>query len=157
MPIQEGKAAPAFSLPDANGKKVALKDFRGKNVIVYFYPKDDTPGWTKEAEGFRDMYGEFQKLETVILGISPDSEASHQKFIDQIKIPFPLLCDPDKKVMTPYDAFGEKNMYGKVSMGVIRSTVWVGPDGKVRKHWRNIADAAGHPAKVLEALQAAAG
>ena len=157
MPIQEGKAAPAFSLPDANGKKVALKDFKGKNVIVYFYPKDDTPGWTKEAEGFREMYGEFQKLDTVILGISPDSEVSHQKFIDQIKIPFPLLCDPEKKLMTKYEAFGEKKMYGKVTMGVIRSTVWVGPDGKVKKHWRKVAKAADHPAKVLETLKAATG
>ena len=157
MPIQEGKAAPAFSLPDAHGKKVALKDFKGKSVIVYFYPKDDTPGWTKEAVGFRDMYGEFQKLDTVILGISPDSEASHQKFIDKFKIPFPLLCDPEKKMMTQYEAFGEKNMYGKITMGVIRSTVWVGPDGKVKKHWRNVAMAADHPAKVLETLQAATG
>ena len=157
MAIQEGKAAPAFTLPDANGKKVALKDFKGKNIIVYFYPKDNTSGWTKEAEGFRDMYGEFQKLDAVILGISPDSEASHQKFIDQLKIPFPLLCDPEKKVMTKYEAFGEKKMYGKVTMGVIRSTVWVGPDGKVKKHWRKVAKAADHPAKVLEVLQSAAG
>ena len=157
MAIQEGKAAPAFTLLDATGKKVALKDFKGKNIIVYFYPKDDTPGWNKEAEGFRDMYGEFQKLETVILGISPDSEASHQKFIDNFKIPFPLLCDPEKKVMVKYEAFGEKKMYGKVTMGVIRSTVWVGPDGKVRKHWRKVAKAADHPAKVLELLQSATG
>lgn len=155
MPIQEGKAAPAFSLPDANGNKVALNDFKGKNVIVYFYPKDDTPGWTKEAEGFREMYGEFQKLDTVILGISPDDETSHQKFINKFKIPFPLLCDPEKKLMTRYDAFGEKKMYGKVTLGVIRSTVWVGPDGKVKKHWRKVTKAADHPAKVLEALQAA--
>ena len=91
----------------------------------------------------------------MILGISPDSEASHQKFIDQIKIPFSLLCDPEKEVMVKYEAFGEKKMYGKVTMGVIRSTVWVGPDGKVRKHWRKVAKAAEHPAKVLEALQSA--
>jgi len=103
------------------------------------------------------MYGEFQKLDTVILGISPDDEASHRKFIDQFKIPFPLLCDPEKKLMTEYEAFGEKKMYGKVTMGVIRSTVWVGPDGKVRKHWRNVAKAADHPAEVLQVLQAAAG
>ena len=103
------------------------------------------------------MYGEFLKLDTVILGISPDNEASHQKFIDQIKIPFPLLCDPEKKVLTQYEAFGEKKMYGKVTMGVIRSTVWVGPDGKVRKHWRKVAKAAEHPAKVLEVLQSATG
>ena len=99
------------------------------------------------------MYGEFQKLDAVILGISPDGEASHQKFIDQYDIPFTLLCDPDKKVMAKYEAFGEKKMYGKITQGVIRSTVWVGPDGKVKKHWRNVANAADHPAKVLEALR----
>ena len=99
------------------------------------------------------MYGEFQKRDTVILGISPDGEASHQKFIEQHDIPYTLLCDPDKKVMAKYEAFGEKKMYGKVTQGVIRSTVWVGPDGKVRKHWRKVANAADHPAKVLAALR----
>lgn len=157
MAIEEGKAAPAFSLPDAAGNKVSLKDFRGKNVILYFYPKDNTSGWTKEAQGFRDMYGEFQKLDTVILGISPDNETSHQKFIEQNDIPFPLLCDPEKKVMTKYEAFGEKKMYGKVTMGVIRSTVWVGPDGRVKKHWRKVANAADHPAKVFELMQSELG
>jgi len=103
------------------------------------------------------MYGEFQKLDTVILGISPDSETSHQKFIEKNNIPFVLLCDPEKKVMTKYEAFGEKKMYGKVTMGVIRSTVWVGPDGKVKKHWRKVAKAADHPAKVMETIQAALG
>ena len=101
------------------------------------------------------MYGEFQKLDTVILGISPDDGASHQKFIDQYDIPFVLLCDPDKKVMEKYGAFGEKKMYGKITKGVIRSTVWVGPDGKVKKHWRKVAEAADHPAKVLEAFRSA--
>ena len=91
----------------------------------------------------------------MILGVSPDSEASHQKFIAKYNIPFTLLCDPEKKIMTEYNAFGEKNMYGKVVMGVIRSTVWIGPDGKVRKHWPKVAKAADHPAKVLEMLQAA--
>jgi len=100
------------------------------------------------------MYGEFQKLETIILGISPDGEASHQSFIKKFDIPFKLLCDPQKKVMQQYGAFGEKKMYGKVTMGVIRSTVWVGPDGKVKKHWGKVAKAEGHPAKVLEALKA---
>ncbi len=99
------------------------------------------------------MYGEFQKLDTVVLGVSPDSAASHRKFIEQIKIPYTLLCDPDKKMMTKYDAFGEKKMYGKITMGVIRSTVWVDPDGKVKKHWPKVAKAADHPAKVLETLQ----
>ena len=157
MGIEEGKAAPEFSLPDAAGNKVSLKEFRGKNVILYFYPKDNTSGWTKEAEGFRDVYGEFQKLGTDILGISPDNETSHQKFIDQFNIPFSLLCDPEKKVMTQYGAFGEKKMYGKVTMGVIRSTVWVGPDGKIKKHWRKVANAADHPVKVLEVMQSELG
>jgi peroxiredoxin Q/BCP len=103
------------------------------------------------------MYGEFQKIDTIILGISPDNESSHQKFIEKFKIPFPLLCDPEKKVMTQYEAFGEKKMYGKVAMGVIRSTVWVGPDGKVKKHWRKVANAADHPAEVLETLKSELG
>jgi len=101
------------------------------------------------------MYGEFQKLETIILGISPDGEMSHQNFINKYDIPFKLLCDPQKKVMETYGAFGEKKMYGKVTTGVIRSTVWVGPDGKVKKHWRKVAQAADHPANVLEALRSA--
>jgi peroxiredoxin Q/BCP len=101
------------------------------------------------------MYGEFQELDTAIVGISPDGEASHQSFINKFDIPFKLLCDPDKKVMEQYGAFGEKKMYGKVTRGVIRSTVWVGPDGKVKKHWRKVANAADHPAKVLEALRSA--
>ena len=97
--------------------------------------------------------GEFQKRDIVILGISPDSEASHQKFIAKNDLPFTLLSDPEKKMMTRYEAFGEKKMYGKVVMGVIRSTVWVGPDGKVKKHWRKVAKAADHPQKVLEAVK----
>ncbi len=153
MPIQEGKAAPAFTLADADGNKVSLKDLKGKNVIVYFYPRDDTPGCTKEACGFRDLSSTFAKLDTVVLGISPDGPEAHQKFAKKYKLPFTLLCDPDKKVMTKYGAFGEKMMYGKKTTGVIRSTVWVGPDGKVKKHWARVAKADQHPAKVLEALQ----
>ena len=98
--------------------------------------------------------GEFQKKGIFILGISPDNEASHQKFIAKNNLPFTLLCDPEKKVMTQYEAFGEKKMYGKTVMGVIRSTVWIGSDGKVKKHWRKVAKAADHPQKVLEAVQA---
>jgi len=153
MPIEEGKAAPAFTLKDQDGDNVALKDFRGKNVIVYFYPKDDTPGCTKEACSFRDLTGEIQDEGAVILGISPDGQAAHERFIRKYELPFTLLSDPDKKVMTRYGAFGEKMMYGKKVMGIIRSTVWVGPDGKVVKHWRRVPKAADHPAKVLEALQ----
>ena len=154
MTVEEGKAAPAFSLKDASGKKISLKDFRGKNVIVYFYPKDDTPGCTKEACGFRDHWKKLQKQGAVVLGISPDDERSHKAFIAKYKLPFTLLCDPDKKVMAKYGAYGEKMMYGKKTVGVIRSTVWVGADGKVKKHWKRVAKAADHPGKVLEALQA---
>ena len=155
MAIQEGKPAPAFTVPDSNGKKVALKDFKGKNLILYFYPKDDTSGWTKEARGFRDLYGEFQKMDAAILGVSPDHESSHQKFIAKLKLPFSLLCDPEKKMMSKYDAFGEKKMYGRVVKGVIRSTVWIGPDGKIKKHWPKVSNASDHPEKVLAFMQAA--
>ncbi len=154
MAVEEGKAAPAFTLSDAEGNKVSLKDFRGKNVIVYFYPKDDTPGCTKEACGFRDIWSQIQGTGTVVLGISPDNGASHQKFAAKYELPFTLLSDPDKAVMTKYGAYGEKMMYGKKTVGVIRSTVWVGPDGKVLKHWKRVAKAADHPAKVLEAVKA---
>lgn len=152
MAIEEGKAAPAFTLNDADGNAISLKDFKGKNVVVYFYPRDDTPGCTKEACGFRDHWQDIQDADTVVLGISPDSEASHQKFRDKYELPFTLLADPEREVMTEYDAYGEKMMYGKKRMGVIRSTVWVGPDGNVVKHWRRVPKAADHPLKVLEAI-----
>lgn len=154
MAIQEGKAAPAFTLVNQDGEKISLKELRGQNVIVYFYPRDDTPGCTKEACGFRDFNKEIQALDTVILGVSPDSPESHQKFIDKYSLNFDLLSDPDRKVMGRYEAFGEKKMYGKTVQGVIRSTVWIGPDGKVKKHWRRVPKAADHPEKVLQALQA---
>lgn len=155
MAIQEGKAAPAFTLTNQDGEEISLDDLRGKNVILYFYPKDDTPGCTKEACGFRDFNKEIQALGAVILGVSPDSPESHQKFIDKYTLNFDLLSDPDRKVMTRYEAFGEKKMYGKTVQGVIRSTTWIGPDGKVKKHWRRVPKAADHPEKVLEALTAA--
>ncbi len=154
MAIEEGKAAPAFTLADASGKKLALRDLRGQNVIIYFYPRDDTPGCTKEACGFRDLSKEIKKRNTVVLGISPDGAASHEKFATKYKLPFTLLSDPDRKVMTKYGAFGEKMMYGKKTMGVIRSTVWVDAGGKVKKHWARVPKAADHPARVLEALAA---
>ena len=148
--IVEGKKAPDFTLDDVRGERVSLADFKGKDVIVYFYPKDDTPGCTKEACGFRDHWKELQKAGVVVLGISADGAASHQKFSAKYKLPFPLLSDPDRKVMTAWGAYGDKMMYGKKTKGVIRSTVWIGPDGTVRKHWARVADAAKHPAQVLE-------
>ncbi len=155
MPIQEGQSAPDFTLADAAGKPVSLRDFAGKDVILYFYPKDDTPGCTKEACGFRDSWKELSKAGVVVLGVSADNAASHQQFITKYKLPFPLLSDPDRKVMREYGAYGEKMMYGKKTTGVIRSTVWIGPDGRVKKHWAKVANAEAHPDKVLEAVTAA--
>jgi len=157
MPIEEGKKAPAFTLKDAEGNKVALRDLAGRDVIVYFYPKDDTPGCTKEACGFRDLWKDLEKQGAVVLGVSPDDAASHRRFADKYDLPFTLLCDPDKKVMEKYGAWGEKTMYGRKTTGVIRSTVWIGPDGRVRRHWKRVAKAADHPARVLEALRAQEG
>ena len=154
MPVEEGKAAPLFTLKNQRVAKVSLKDLRGQHVIVYFYPKDDTPGCTKQAIGFTALDKEFKKLNTVVLGVSPDDEESHDKFICKFNIPYTLLCDTDRKVMTKYGAYGEKMMYGKKTIGVIRSTVWVDPNGKVKRHWRRVPKAADHPQKVLEAIQA---
>lgn len=154
MAIEEGKKAPAFALKDQNGKKHALKDYDGKHVLVYFYPKDDTPGCTKEACGFRDLFGDLKKRGMVVLGVSADSEASHQKFIAKYDLPFTLLSDPDRDLMTKYGAYGEKMMYGKKVTGVIRSSVWIGPDGKIVKHWKKVPKAETHPAAVLAALEA---
>ncbi|MCZ7649246.1 MAG: thioredoxin-dependent thiol peroxidase [Planctomycetota bacterium] len=153
MAIEEGKAAPAFTLADQDGKKVSLKDFKGKDVIVYFYPKDDTPGCTKEACGFRDSWKALKDKGVVVLGVSPDDEESHRAFIKKFDLNFTLLCDPEKKTMEAYGAWGEKMMYGEKKIGVIRSTVWIGPDGKVKKHWKKVPDAAAHPEKVLQALE----
>jgi thioredoxin-dependent peroxiredoxin len=151
--LEAGQPAPDFTLPDQDGNDVSLSDFRGAPVVVYFYPKDDTPGCTKEACGFRDLAGELDSEDAVVLGISPDDPASHRRFTEKHGLPFTLLCDPDRAVMERYGAYGEKMMYGKRTVGVIRSTVWIGPDGTVRKHWKRVAKAADHPAKVLEALR----
>jgi len=155
VPIEEGKAAPRFTLADADGKNVSLSSFAGKDVIVYFYPKDDTPGCTKEACGFRDGWNDLKKLGAVVLGISADSAASHKEFAAKYKLPFTLLSDPDRSVMEKYGAWGEKVLYGKKVTGVIRSTVWIGPDGKVKKHWARIREAATHPDAVIAALKGA--
>jgi len=151
--IVEGAIAPAFTLADTHGVKVKLSEFKGQYVVIYFYPKDDTPGCTKEACGFRDLSKEFEQLNAVVLGISPDEGPSHEKFIKKYDIPFTLLCDPNKSVMEKYAAWGEKNMYGKITIGTIRSTVLVGPDGKIIKHWKKVTKADQHPSKVKEVIE----
>jgi len=151
--LQTGEPAPDFALTDPAGRRVSLADFAGKDVILYFYPKDDTPGCTKEACGFRDAWDDLRALGAVVIGVSPDAAASHQRFADKYGLPFTLLSDPDRKVMEAYGAYGEKTMYGKKVTGVIRSTVWIGPDGRVRRHWARITDAEAHPGRVLAALR----
>ncbi|HEX5815050.1 MAG TPA: thioredoxin-dependent thiol peroxidase [Methylomirabilota bacterium] len=153
MAIVEGKKPPAFSLRDAAGKSVALDDFKGKDVVVYFYPKDDTPGCTKEACGFRDLWKALQRAGVVVLGVSADSPETHAKFAAKYRLPFTLLSDPDRAVMEAWGAYGEKMMYGKKTKGVIRSTVWIGRDGTVRKHWKRVSDAAKHPQQVWDAVR----
>jgi thioredoxin-dependent peroxiredoxin len=148
--IKEGEKAPDFKLPSSEGGVVSLKDLRGKPVVVYFYPKDDTPGCTKQACAFRDGYASLKK-KAVLLGVSPDSIESHEQFRDKYKLPFVLLADPDKTVAKKYGAFGEKMLYGKKVVGMIRSTFVIDAQGVVRKVFPKVR-VDGHADKVLEAL-----
>lgn len=151
--VEEGDKAPAFTLIDDSGSKVRLADLKGSPVVLYFYPKDDTPGCTKEACAFRDRAQELSTLGAKVLGVSPDDVASHAKFRDKFKLNFPLLADPDHTVAEKYGAWREKNMYGKKSMGVQRSTFLIGPTGKVVKVWKRVS-VDGHDQQVLDALNA---
>jgi peroxiredoxin Q/BCP len=153
----EGKKAPAFSLEGSDGKKHSLADYAGKTVVLYFYPKDDTPGCTKEACGFRDLGASLKKSNAVVLGVSKDSVESHKKFAGKYKLPFTLLSDPQVEVMKKYGAFGKKLMYGKPVQGTIRSTVVIGPKGEVIKHWLTVKKAEAHPEEVLAYLKEKAG
>jgi len=150
---EAGQQAPDFTLTDGEGRTIKLADLRGKDVVLFFYPQDDTPGCTKEACGFRDAWDDIQARGVVVFGVSPDGAESHQQFAAKYRLPFRLLSDPAHEVMRAYGAYGEKTMYGKKSVGVIRSTTWIGPDGRVRKHWARVPDAAEHPARVLAALK----
>ncbi len=152
--MNSGVAAPDFTLTDANGKAVSLSDFRGRDVVLYFYPQDDTPGCTKEACAFRNSWSDIQALGATVLGVSGDDAESHTRFAAKYRLPFTLLSDPDHRVMREYGAYGEKTLYGRKSIGTIRSTVWIGPDGLVKRHWARVSNAAEHPAKVLEAIRA---
>jgi thioredoxin-dependent peroxiredoxin len=131
--LTEGGKAPEFKLKDDEGKDVRLSDFKGKSVVLYFYPKDDTPGCTKEACELRDRFRDFSKKDAVILGVSADSVESHVKFKQKYGLPFRLLSDPEKKMLESYGVWKEKSMYGRKFMGIERTTFVIGPDGKIRK------------------------
>ena len=151
--IEEGKPAPDFELQSDTGETVALNELRGKPVVLYFYPKDDTPGCTTQACGIRDVYGEFERAGAVVLGVSPDDERSHVKFKEKYELPFTLLADADHAVADQYGVWGEKKYAGKSYMGVIRSTFVIDADGTVKKVMRNVKPAT-HADDVLAALRA---
>ena len=150
--IEPGQPAPDFTLTADDGSKVHLADLKGSPVVLYFYPKDDTPGCTKEACAFRDRQKELQKLGAKVLGVSPDAVESHAEFRDKYQLNFPLLVDEDHKLAEKYGAWREKNMYGKKSMGVQRSTFLIDASGTVARVWKRVS-VDGHDDQVLEALQ----
>lgn len=147
--VEAGTKAPDFTLVADDGGKVKLSELRGNIVVLYFYPKDDTPGCTKEACAFRDQKQQLEKHGVKLLGVSPDDLESHRKFRDKYQLNFPLLIDKDHKVAEKYGAWREKNMYGKVSMGIQRSTFLIDQEGKVAKVWKRVS-VDGHDEKVLE-------
>ncbi len=149
--VEEGKKAPAFKLKDQAGKTVSLSDFKGKNVVLYFYPKDNTSGCTAEACNFRDEFPKFKNMNAVIIGVSPDSVESHKKFAEKFDLPFTLLSDESKEVLEKYEVWKEKSMYGRKYMGVERSTFVIDGDGKIRKIFRKVK-VPGHNKEVAEAL-----
>ena len=151
--VKEGKAAPKFTLASSEGGEVSLEDLKGKTVVLYFYPKDDTPGCTREACAFRDTQAALKKKGAVVLGVSGDSLSAHEKFKARYKLNFPLLSDPDKAVAKKYGAWGEKVMYGKKVTGMIRSTFVIDKEGVVKKVFPRVR-VDGHAEKVLEALSA---
>jgi len=150
--IKEGDKAPDFKTIATDGTTVALKDLKGKNVVLYFYPKDDTPGCTIEAYAFRDNFKNIGKLNAVVLGVSPDGVKSHVKFTEKFKLPFPLLADEDKKICQDYGVWVEKSMYGKKYMGVARTTFVINKEGRVAKVFEKVKPE-GHDQEVIETLK----
>lgn len=151
--IAEGQEAPDFKLPAANGKKVSLSQFRGKKVVIFFYPQDLTPSCTNEACDFRDYNGQFRKLGVKVIGISPDDIKSHNKFIEQNNLPYLLLSDVEHKVAELYGVWGLKKLYGREYMGLIRSTFLIDEEGRIVKEWRNLR-VKGHVQNVIDAVKA---
>lgn len=149
--LEPGQPAPDFTLPDQHGDDVSLSDFRGRPVAVYFYPRDNTPGCTTQACGIRDRWSEFEEAGAAVVGISPDDVDAHERFAAEHDLPHRLLADPDRQVLEPWGAWGTKNMYGRETVGVIRSTVLVDAEGRVARVWRRV-QAARHADQVLAAL-----
>jgi peroxiredoxin Q/BCP len=149
--LEEGDIAPAFSAQTNGGSKVSLADFVGKHVILYFYPKDDTPGCTKEACAFRDHFAEFKKKGAVVLGVSTDAVKSHDKFVEKFKLPFTLLADEDKEIVEAYGVWGQKTFMGRKYLGTHRVTFLIGPDGRIKKIWPKVKPEE-HVEEVLAAL-----
>ncbi|MGE0158449.1 MAG: thioredoxin-dependent thiol peroxidase [Gemmatimonadales bacterium] len=150
--VQKGSTAPEFTLPSDDGGHVTLSSLRGRKVVLYFYPKDDTPGCTTQACDLRDAMPTFQGLDAVVLGVSPDSVASHRKFRDKFALNYPLLADEDHRVAEAYGVWKEKNLYGRKSMGIERSTFLIDEDGKILEAWRKVSPK-GHADLLREALR----
>ncbi len=151
LKLEAGDVAPAFSTATSGGGKVSLADFKGRNVILYFYPRDDTPGCTREACAFRDRFAEFKKRGVVVLGVSTDAVKSHDKFVEKFKLPFTLLADEDKQMVTAYGVWGEKSFMGRKYWGTHRVTFLIGPDGRIKKIWPQVKPDE-HAGEVLAAL-----
>jgi peroxiredoxin Q/BCP len=153
LSLKQGNKAPDFSVLDNTGARVSLKDFKGKPVVLYFYPKDDTPGCTKEACAFRDAYTDFKKAGAVVLGVSTDPVKSHQKFVDKFSLPFQLLSDDEKKIVGAYGVWGEKSFMGRKYMGTHRVTFLIDGSGRIKKIWPEVKPEQ-HAAEVLDAIKA---
>jgi peroxiredoxin Q/BCP len=151
LKLKEGDVAPGFTAETNEGRKVSLSDFRGKSVVLYFYPRDDTPGCTKEACAFRDEFAAFKRKGAVVLGVSPDPVKSHLKFVEKYKLPFTLLSDEDKKIVQAYGVWGEKSFLGRKYLGTHRVTFLIGPEGRVKKIWLTVKPVE-HAKEVLETV-----
>ncbi len=151
--VSIGKKVPGISITTTSSEDAALGDYRGKNLVLYFYPRDNTPGCTQEGQDFRDQYKTFQSLDTEILGVSRDSLKSHQNFINKFEFPFDLVSDPDEELCKAFDVIKEKNMYGRKVLGIVRSTFIIDPVGVLRNEFRKVR-VKGHVDEVLEAIRA---